>query len=332
MKHVDATQVDFYGDQAMNCARAAAQMGNERTDLMNSLEAEAEARGEHSVGQAFGRYMVRRFLPGEKEPKMFEEIAEFAIHWLCSGLPRIVLSHRHAASLATTRIPLEFCDTIKPPWNYFMVVVPERLLFNPVRSSILCMPVHMEGGREGCRILFQHWSSPGQDKPRARQYAVAPWSEFAQMPEDVGTTMHAELRRSLEWHMRLVFGCCVEMQGKSSEQLARPVEQVSRELRSGLPTAWNLSLSRPVRVDVRKHCREWIAGSGRKLDKQFVVAGHWKQQPCGPSRSERKFIHIEPYWRGPKDAPIAVRPHILKGPKDPKDDGRGDGGSPAAPP
>ena len=26
-------------------------------------------------------------------------------------------------------------------------------------------------------------------------------------------------------------------------------------------------------------------------------------------------MHIEPYWRGPEDAPIAVRSHILKGGK-----------------
>lgn len=56
----------------------------------------------------------------------------------------------------------------------------------------------------------------------------------------------------------------------------------------------------------------FLAGSededGEKLRHQLLVrslvAGHWKMQPHGPNRSERKLIRIEPYWRGPLDAPV----------------------------
>lgn len=45
-------------------------------------------------------------------------------------------------------------------------------------------------------------------------------------------------------------------------------------------------------------------GAGNPLIVRTLVAGHWKQQPCGPKQSERKLIRVEPYWRGPLDAPI----------------------------
>ena len=28
-------------------------------------------------------------------------------------------------------------------------------------------------------------------------------------------------------------------------------------------------------------------------------------------RADRRWIHVEPYWRGPEDAPIALRSHKL---------------------
>jgi hypothetical protein len=38
-----------------------------------------------------------------------------------------------------------------------------------------------------------------------------------------------------------------------------------------------------------------------------LVCGHWKMQAHGTGRKDRKHLHIEPYWRGPEDAPIALR-------------------------
>lgn len=32
---------------------------------------------------------------------------------------------------------------------------------------------------------------------------------------------------------------------------------------------------------------------------------------AGEDLTERKFIHIEPYWRGDPDSPIALRTHLL---------------------
>ena len=61
-----------------------------------------------------------------------------------------------------------------------------------------------------------------------------------------------------------------------------------------------------------RYARPRASGARRSAPSvQTLVRGHWKHQPHGKGRSERKYIFVEPYWRGPEDAPITVRPHAL---------------------
>jgi hypothetical protein len=36
-----------------------------------------------------------------------------------------------------------------------------------------------------------------------------------------------------------------------------------------------------------------------------LVAGHWRNQVCGVGRRDRRLTWIEPFWRGPREAPIS---------------------------
>jgi hypothetical protein len=54
-------------------------------------------------------------------------------------------------------------------------------------------------------------------------------------------------------------------------------------------------------------------GTGRKLDVRFLVRGHWRNQPCGKGRRDRKLIFIEPFWKGPELGPIINKKHEVKG-------------------
>jgi len=46
---------------------------------------------------------------------------------------------------------------------------------------------------------------------------------------------------------------------------------------------------------------------GWKVRNKFMVRGHWRQQPCGPSRVERRRTWIKPHWKGPTDGPTLPR-------------------------
>jgi hypothetical protein len=80
------------------------------------------------------------------------------------------------------------------------------------------------------------------------------------------------------------------------------------------PTARIFKITEPVEIDLVPAVQKLQLSkhTGKLLTIQSVVRGHRKQQPCGPGHVDRKLIWIQPYWRGPEDAPIAVRPHILK--------------------
>jgi hypothetical protein len=40
---------------------------------------------------------------------------------------------------------------------------------------------------------------------------------------------------------------------------------------------------------------------------QWVVDGHWRHQPCGPGRTDRRLIYITPYVKGPEGLPMKTR-------------------------
>lgn len=47
------------------------------------------------------------------------------------------------------------------------------------------------------------------------------------------------------------------------------------------------------------------SGSGSKPYIRTKVAGHWRRVVCGKGRVDRRLTWIEPFWRGPKDAPVS---------------------------
>jgi hypothetical protein len=53
-------------------------------------------------------------------------------------------------------------------------------------------------------------------------------------------------------------------------------------------------------------------GVGKKPMVRFMVRGHWRHQPCGIERQERKIIWIRPFFKGPDLAAIVNKPYIVK--------------------
>jgi hypothetical protein len=67
-----------------------------------------------------------------------------------------------------------------------------------------------------------------------------------------------------------------------------------------------------VAVDCREPVREYLTGSrGTAPSVRVLVRGHWRAQPYGAGRALTRRQWIEPFWRGPLYAPMAVRDHRL---------------------
>jgi hypothetical protein len=60
---------------------------------------------------------------------------------------------------------------------------------------------------------------------------------------------------------------------------------------------------------------ESLAGADketRKLLKRHVVRGHFRQQPCGPGRKERKTVFVRSFWKGPPWAEAVGSIHKIR--------------------
>jgi hypothetical protein len=68
-----------------------------------------------------------------------------------------------------------------------------------------------------------------------------------------------------------------------------------------------------LRRPINKPRNDGPATSGRQFQRRWWVSGHWRQQVCGPSNSQRRPTWIEPYTKGPQDAPlINDRVHVWR--------------------
>jgi hypothetical protein len=53
----------------------------------------------------------------------------------------------------------------------------------------------------------------------------------------------------------------------------------------------------------------------RHLTRRFIVRGHYRNQPYGPGRAQRRIVFIRAFWKGPSWAEVvSARRHVVKNP------------------
>lgn len=67
-------------------------------------------------------------------------------------------------------------------------------------------------------------------------------------------------------------------------------------------------LGRNVKIDrtVTEYLTNDSSSPGKPLMVRTLVAGHWRHYWVGKGRRYRERKWIEPFWRGPVDAPIST--------------------------
>ncbi len=262
--------------------------------------------------------------------------ADFGIwlDWARCAFPEVHVEEKAAASWMLSSIPRECIpDDIGTPWGCFLVRIPVGMCANAQMSR--------DKGWEST-VWFSH---AFVRRLRSGNWRVSAHSEYhvgTGMIMDLGSTLNAlaECARvrpaqfsesgSMEWTdedvcdgsleagrfvARFVLGAILEIANSGSTVRAGGKAALKRAAarQRGEPREWVFQLRPPVILDCREIVRSCAAGGGIPPSVQTLVRGHWKNQRHGPGGALRKFIHVEPYWRGRDDAPIAVRPHILRG-------------------
>ena len=234
----------------------------------------------------------------------------FSIDWAENAFATIEPSHKLAASLMCTSIPREVAEGLPLPWRCFAISIPKGLIQNKYSPDYLLVRQGEDGKMEYLEV-----------SPNVMAYGrQKTMGDFAKM--DLGEPLHAsvpsEQNKDFDAHPRialligrLLVGVCIEMDSPSGVEAARSTPKEVRVKRD-VPKAWTYKLGRPVNLDARDAVHCYVTGEKRgAATVQVLVCGHRKRQPHGPNNSLRKWIHVEPYWKGPEEAPIVVRSHRL---------------------
>lgn len=289
------------------------------SDLMNHCrQLQKVVRGNVSDYEVAERLL--RYRPGLEEDRDLAKVEFWCVRWGALAFPRVTLGSKRAASFMATGVSSKLMQQVIPPWRAFLIELLESDLrlkgldgvsypINRVAVSYSTLGVPgattwtMLAGTPEKRLLVrsgiapEDWLSDGPDEPLSL-HDEAPIS--------------AEGLRACKLLSRLIAGVSIHMADPRVREEARRRARSSsyRRRRSGPPLAHDFVFGEDVRLDVRAAVREYAERGGTTPKVQSLIRGHWKWQVCGAGRAERKWIHVEPYWRGPEDAPILVRSHV----------------------
>lgn len=236
-----------------------------------------------------------------------------AVSWVKSGMPVIEVSHRLAASFACTVPTVVSLTDIEWPWTAFWITTPllpcQGILVDDY-TSVTRIDAELGASVSGgaCCFYVDNDGNHGTVcRGTSRVGLMNDWAEITR-------TDHGNVLDRTQLLMRRVaYGAIMELNTMIPKVRQRYERSQKASRRTGEPTQWTFQLTRPVRLDMREAVQKYLSGGvGGKLAFQFMVRGHWKHQPCGPGGAHRKLIHVEPYWKGDPESPIAAREHVLQ--------------------
>ena len=247
--------------------------------------------------------------------------------WADCGFPQIIIGHKYAAALMATQVPEDVLSQVKPPWPAFMIELPDKML-----------PVIDEKGQEVPlrRVLVQHV----KDEHETWQFLAMTDGITNIWRHGVGTKelALAELQGTGTWEGctfaipidegidgrtnqlvgKLIANVCLAMSDPSNVKAHPTHGKVGSVGRRGQePKVRTFKLGKTIEIDARAALDDFIHNRGTRKGVsptvQSLVRGHWK-----PKLSERVGypVWVEPYWRGPIDAPILSRPVGVHGGED----------------
>jgi hypothetical protein len=121
------------------------------------------------------------------------------------------------------------------------------------------------------------------------------------------------LKRIVRACARLVSGLLLTMAHTNNFRVHVQSDRTSGVSRDGPPRHRVVFIGCPIALDCRETVRHYIERGHAPPSVQSLVRGHYKRQVIGVGRNGRKVIWVEPYWRGPEDAPILSRPRVIGG-------------------
>lgn len=243
--------------------------------------------------------------------------------WYESGMPVIQMGHKLAASLILTNVPEPVLEGLKLPFQCMRIDIPEGMLpmdgaegkKEYLRSVLVGRYISKEG--EGIAYVTYSDGESNMWNIQANTLNLLRSESSPSLQQEAGPLDYAldeQDERTTVLLKRLIANTLIYLTegGKQKTVGKNHTAWAGDRRKSKRPLKRIFQLTQKVQHDFREVVTRYADGTGRRLSVQSIVIGHWKNQRCGPQGKERKRIFVEPYWRGPEDAPIASRPHQVK--------------------
>jgi hypothetical protein len=281
----------------------------ERREHVPTMQLDATKLIDHSLGRLLedGNMLMRLLLI-------------WSALWSECGFPQVVIGHKTAASFMATSMPREVAtDDVRLPWKAFLIRVPRDLLeFSPHREFVPepepVSRVHVVQWNKGdiCILMSSPLGLVAMTNPG--ELGDLAENMVDDSPPFLDEPLSDVEKRALQLIGRLILGVCAEMSSPDGlHAIAACARQASRANSSTEPSLWTYTIRRDVKVDIRDAVRAYARGERSTTPNvKVLVRGHWRRQRHGADLAGTKVIHVEPYWRGPEDVPIAIRKHVIE--------------------
>lgn len=242
--------------------------------------------------------------------------------WADAGFPLLEVEKTYAAALAASTSAEEASIDIEAAWPAFALRLPRDLL-------VLDAPLEGFSSAHFDRIwLGRTFARSGANEALVHLVMIDSETGLEQsfyasdlrrllLGKHVSTeVLSAAAQRVCILARRIVVGALYTLQYTTNFTTRERALKRRHVGRHGPPTHRVTTIGRSVPVDCSPWVRAFVKGEvrdGASPMFQSLVRGHYKRHAVGVGRAHRKVIWIEPYWRGPEDAPILVRSHVLGG-------------------
>lgn len=239
-------------------------------------------------------------------------------YWAEDGFWNLTCGAKYAAALMCTNTAGAKGEVVLPG-RAIKITLPEGVipgyrfvyLSNTPQGAVFVATVGQMCGA----VAFPHDSAAQFDRPGRTLSAAASTADDLLFVTD-DSRLETGAKREGVLLRRLVIGLLWTMQHTAnfSSRSYRTAPPIGGPIRNGPPDHRVVFVGSPIAVDSRPQIRDWLLGETSPHGPpsvQSIVRGHYKRQPVGAGHTGRKVIWVEPYWRGPEDAPILVHPRKL---------------------
>lgn len=257
------------------------------------------------------------------------ESIQWLVQWGHSGCNVLELRSDFVAAMILTDHSTLDAEHLRLPWPAFMMTVPTGFVVGteghsytralvwersvgPAGSKTQMVPVESVTSNEaGLSIYFMC------ENTRTSFETTITWHELidqglnkslSKLPENSELVMDQTDLIARKTANHLVFGTVAYIHANSAAlTAASSISASSRQARKSHAKLWSVGRTVQIAPELVRSVRLGVRDVQFRLKHRHIVRGHYRQQPCGPERQDRKEIWIAPYWKGPAEGAEIVQ-------------------------